>query len=249
MTFQSYSKEMNKWDINTTKVKVNEIYKSFQGEGVNSGCECVFLRLSTCNLHCSFCDTPYTWDWKKHDFNKETKMYSVAELAHKIRMFKIKHIVVTGGEPMLQQNQLYLLFKELTSYHRQYYFEIETNGTISPILEFAIMVNQFNVSPKTKNSDNDMKSLYDIYRRTLPEYDAYSGVSFKFVINTMDDIKEVEENFMNLITHNKIMLMPEGITREEIMQKDGWISEYCRAKGYQFSTRLHILKYGSKRGV
>lgn len=249
MTFQSYSKEMNKWDINTTKVKVNEIYKSFQGEGVNSGCECIFLRLSTCNLHCGFCDTPYTWDWKNYDFQKETKVYTIPELAHKIRMFKIRHIVVTGGEPMLQQNQLYLLFKELTSYHRQYYIEVETNGTIKPIFEFGMMVDRFNVSPKTANSGNDNEYLDKVYKDTLLEYDAFPNTTFKFVVNNREDINEIIDKFNCLVSSSKIMLMPEGRTAQEIIEKEGWLKECCQLYGFKYTTRLHILKYGNQRGV
>lgn len=249
MTFQNYEQEMNKWDINTTKIKVNEIYKSFQGEGVNSGCECVFLRLSTCNLHCGFCDTPYTWDWKRYNYKEETKEYTIPELAHKIRMFKTFHIVVTGGEPMLQQNQLYLLFKELQAYGKKYYFEIETNGTVLPKHEFAMMVDQFNVSPKTSNSGNNIELLDKVYAKTLPEYDAYPQVSFKFVINNKNDIEEVVEKFLPFIDMRKMMFMPEGKTPQEILEKSEWIKEYCVKTGIHFSTRLHILKYGSKRGV
>lgn len=240
---------MGKWDIHTTKLKVNEIYKSFQGEGINSGCDCIFLRLSTCNLHCSWCDTPYTWDWKKYDFNKETKVMTIPEVAHKIRMFKIRHLVITGGEPMLQQNQLFLLLNELNTIDRKYYVEIETNGTVIPEADFVSLIGNFNISPKTSNSGNNTEALYGIYKHTLPEYNHYSNVTFKFVINTLEDVVEIEEKFMSLIDRKKIMLMPEGRTSQEIQNKDGWIYEYCMAKGYKFSTRLHILKYGNQRGV
>src|SRR6476619_558983 len=91
-------------------LKISEIFNSIQGEGTFSGTSCIFLRLSTCNLKCSWCDTKYTWDWDNYDINKEIKEFNIEQVVEKILGFSnINHIVITGGEPLLQQDKLVLL--------------------------------------------------------------------------------------------------------------------------------------------
>lgn len=75
-------------------MKVNEIFCSLQGEGRWTGTPAVFLRLSGCNLRCSFCDTA-------HENGVEM---SVADILSAVTRFGVKHIVITGGEPTMQIN-------------------------------------------------------------------------------------------------------------------------------------------------
>ena len=83
-----------------------EVFHSIQGEGVSIGVPSVFLRLATCNLSCRWCDTKYTWDWANFNYNTEVVELDTAELRHKIQAFQCPHVVVTGGEPLLQQAEL-----------------------------------------------------------------------------------------------------------------------------------------------
>ena len=69
-------------DINSpiSNLKVSEIFDSIQGEGPSTGTPSIFLRLSTCNLKCSWCDTKYTWDWQNYDIKKEIKEISIEKI-------------------------------------------------------------------------------------------------------------------------------------------------------------------------
>lgn len=94
-------------------LKIVEIFHSIQGEGYNSGMSAIFIRLSNCNLNCSFCDT----DWSKGD------VMTIKEIKDKISKYNCKNIIWTGGEPTLQ------LDKEILSHFSEYFNCIETNGT------------------------------------------------------------------------------------------------------------------------
>ena len=122
-----------------------------QGEGKTAGKEVMFLRLAYCNLKCVFCDTPYTWQAKL--LKTEVHKMTIEDVITKLQNRKvIKSIVISGGEPLLQQKELISLCKWLRS--TNWWIEIETNGTILPNKELVNLVNQFNCSPKLSNSGN-----------------------------------------------------------------------------------------------
>lgn len=112
---------------------VNEIFNSFQGEGCNIGVPCTFIRLSGCNLNCSFCDTY---------FSQGNKM--TVEDVYKRCMHKL--IVITGGEPTLQAEELKVLIKLAQS--NDHIVAIESNGTYEHYDELGCYVV---VSPKREN--------------------------------------------------------------------------------------------------
>ena len=137
-------------------MKISEIFKSIQGEGINAGKNVVFLRTALCNLKCSWCDTKYTWDWDNFDYSKEVKELSINRVKEEIEQFNIKHLVITGGEPMMQADDLVELLSFLKP---DFYVEVETNGTIVPNKMLTDLVDQWNVSPKTSNSNNPLEML------------------------------------------------------------------------------------------
>ena len=163
----------------------------------------------------------------------------IESIYNEISKFGLKHLVITGGEPLLQQLSIIELLKKLG---QKWYVEIETNGTIIPKPELINLVDQFNFSPKLTNSGADLK---EIYKKTIPELNKIKQSWFKFVIDEPNDLKEIDDK----IDKKKIILMPQATTKEEILKKGQWINKYCIDKGYLFSTRDHILKYGKMRGV
>jgi len=259
-------KEMrNLLRLSDTMLKVSEIFVSIQGEGVSAGVPVVFIRLSLCNLSCKFCDTPYTFNWEGTDFKHDTKSYeqvkydprkeiisktpleifdNVCYLAHD----NIKRVVITGGEPLMQQKSS--AFVRLLSLLRIKGFdiEVETNGTIIPTDQVNEHITQYNVSPKLNNSGNSLKA-----RRKDSAYTFFviRGAYFKFVVSDYTDLKEIEELCkMYKIPADKVLLMPEGRTTEEITNRSQQIVKLCVDKGYRFCTRLHIHIWdGVKRGV
>ena len=222
-----------------------EIFYSLQGEGATAGTPSVFLRLATCNLACSWCDTKYTWDWEHYDYNQEVADLEVDIVAEHIQSFDCRRVVITGGEPLLQQKELTPLVAGLKT--QDFTFEVETNGTIPPGPGLARDIDQWNVSPKLGNSDNLLE------RREMPEvleaFCSLPGAYFKFVVQDSDDINEVcslRDKYG--LPGQRIVLMPQGQTPEAIACQSPWISEACIREGFRFSTRLHILLWGDKRG-
>lgn len=227
-------------------MKVSEIFTSIQGEGSNIGKPAVFLRLALCNLSCEWCDTKYTWDWKNFDYEKEVKEMTVEQVLEQLLNAGVTHLVITGGEPMLQQKDLTQLLRALKQ--KRFYVEVETNGTIQPMVEMLGLVDQWNVSPKLENSKNTVAA------REKPEcyrfFNSLAATNFKYVIEDPVDFREVQQLAEKYeISTDKIVLMPEAQTKEELAERSKWLIDLCRREGYRFSTRLQVALWGSRRGV
>lgn len=222
-----------------------EIFHSVQGEGVTAGEPAVFLRLATCNLACTWCDTRYTWDWANYEVDEQVMPMSAEEVEQRVTAFGTRRLVITGGEPMLQQRELATLAASLRD--RGYTCEVETNGTLEPRPEMAAAVSQWNVSPKLTNSGNDHARRE--VRPSLNAFAALDNAYFKFVIVEPGDVDEVSLLAGRYqLEPGKVILMPEGVTAEVLNERGSWLAEVCRDKGYRFSTRLHIQLWGDVRG-
>jgi 7-cyano-7-deazaguanosine (preQ0) biosynthesis protein QueE len=222
-----------------------EIFASIQGEGVSAGLPSTFIRLAICNLRCTWCDTAYTWDWEHYDRAEQTMPLSIDGAFAAITALPPRNIVITGGEPLIQRRQLERLVQELKV--RGYRIEVETNGTVSPG-ELRELVDQFNVSPKLAHSGNE--GLIRIDPPVLREFASLDSAFFKFVVQGEADLAEVEalrDQFA--VPPARVVLMPEGRTAAELTARSPWLAETCNQRGYRFSTRLHILIWGDKRGV
>ena len=222
-----------------------EIFHSIQGEGVTAGTPTAFLRLAVCNLTCTWCDTKYTWDWERYNRSTEVIEMTAEEVEERVVAFDTPHLVITGGEPMLQQRQLVPLTSALVK--RGYFCEVETNGTIVPEPEMATAVAQWNVSPKTASSGNRAE------KREVPSaVEAFSGLDnayFKFVIVEPTDVDEVRQLVDRYgVTADRVILMPEGVTATAIQERGKWVAEASVEHGFRFSTRLHITLWGDERG-
>lgn len=222
-----------------------EIFASIQGEGVSAGLPSTFIRLAICNLRCTWCDTAYTWDWDCYDRAEQTMPLGIDSAFDAITALSPRNVVITGGEPLIHRRQLEPLVQELKV--RGYRIEVETNGTVSPG-ELRELVDQFNVSPKLAHSGNE--GLTRIDPPVLREFASLDSAFFKFVVQDAADLAEVEdlrEQFS--IPPDRVVLMPEGRTATELTARSPWLAEACTERGYRFSTRLHILIWGDKRGV
>ncbi len=107
-------------DNGLNSLRVNEIFKSIQGESTYAGIPCVFVRLTGCNLRCSYCDTTYAYE--------EGIDISVNEIVNKIEGYGCKNVCITGGEPLLQRN-VYKLINLLKT--KSYKIFVETNGAMN----------------------------------------------------------------------------------------------------------------------
>lgn len=235
-----------------------EIFHTLQGEGVSVGLPSVFIRSSLCNLHCSWCDTAYTWNWEgskwehedgekfsKSEYLEEIETSAVAE---QVVGYGCLNVVLTGGEPLLQQLAWEEIITKLRDKDADYRFEVETNGTQLPNDFMAAEVNQWNVSAKLSNSGNAEKLR--INEQAMQFFAASDKAWFKFVVQTEQDLSEVQElQERYSINSERILLMPEGRDEATLQQRRLWLADLCRDQGYRFSDRLHIQLWGSKRGV
>ena len=225
-------------------MKISEIFESIQGEGNNAGIHAVFLRTSECNLKCVWCDTKYTWDWKNYDYSKEVNEMSIKEVRQSLEQFRIRHLVITGGEPLMQQDDLAEL---LTFLKPEFYVEVETNGTILPNNALSTLVDQWNVSPKTKNSGNplEMCEINECYTFFSKKKNCY----FKYVVESEDDLIEINQFISKYsLKKDRVLLMTQAITKEEILAKENNVFTISKKNSLGFSPRLHVMKWGSQRG-
>ena len=239
---------------------VNEIFgKTIQGEGPSAGIPATFLRLAGCNLACSFCDTPYTFNWKgtpfahteKFDKAQEARWMSFKEVSEALSVVTGRNaiLVITGGEPLLQQVRL-IPFLEAWLKPDYLWIEIETNGTIKPDKELCKMsMVKFNCSPKLSSSGKDNTLMKRIVSSALAEL-SMQGAIFKFVITDDKDMAEVMQLKNSYgISSRDIYLMPEGKTQEELATRQKFVVEKCIEYGFNYSPRLHVSLWGTRRKV
>lgn len=228
-------------------LRIAEIFDSIQGEGQHLGVPSTFVRLSGCNLRCWFCDTPYT------SWNPEGGMESVDSIVEQVLQFDSPHVVVTGGEPLLQPDVM-TLCAELRQRGR--YLTIETAGTVWCDVEAELM----SISPKLANSTppadrasrgwierhEQRRNSPETIRRMLKHYDC----QLKFVVDSAADLVEIESWLAQFqeVRAEQVWLMPQCRTAEELSDRAGWVAEAAAARGYHFANRLHIELYGNVRG-
>jgi len=226
---------------------VSEVFYSIQGEGPTMGVPAVFLRLAGCNLLCESktwrCDTIEVWQK-----GKATPFDEVFDETHLAAFKHNAHLVITGGEPLLHQHAIVdFLTRIFSSPSFAPVIEIETNGTIIPSEGIKRWVSKFNVSPKLANSG-------EIYERRVNEVALrhfanmrYKSM-FKFVVSKQEDLLDIEDEF-GFLPNGMIMLMPAGDTRAKLNKIRPIVIDMCKASGFWYSERLHIVAWNKKTGV
>jgi 7-carboxy-7-deazaguanine synthase len=230
---------------------VSEIFgPTFQGEGPSLGRRAGFVRLGRCNLDCGkgpgatwACDTPYTWDWDTHDPVAELQVLAVTAMVDSLSVMDIDLVVITGGEPLVQQRRLLPLLRALCE--RGWETEIETNGTIAPLPEVTASVTRFNVSPKLSGSG--VPAERGLRPDALTALRASGRAVFKFVVADPRELDEVAS-----VAHNyelaPIWIMPAGTTAEDVLSTGRTLADPVLARGWHLTTRLHVLLWGNQRG-
>ena len=225
-------------------MKIAEIFHSIQGEGILAGVPSAFVRLSGCNLRCVWCDTPYA-SWAPE--GSEMPVAAVVEAVRGAR-----HVVVTGGEPMIFADVV-----PLTESLRQLgiHVTIETAGTVFQAVSCDLM----SISPKLANStpvereDGRWAAHHDrlryqpeVLRALIGGYD----YQLKFVVSSPGDVPEIESMLRETgADRGRVLLMAEGTDPETIRERARWLVELCQQEGFRYSPRLHIDIWGNRRGV
>ncbi len=223
-------------------MRVAEIYESIQGEGFLTGTPSVFLRASGCNLRCGYCDTPYaSWEPEGDDL-------SVEEIVDQVLQRDVRHVVVTGGEPMLFA-ELIPLCRELVTQGR--HVTIETAGTLMLPVPCQLM----SISPKLSNSDpgpqadarwrrRHQKNRFApaVMRRLVNEY----PYQVKFVVDRPEDLEEVDRYLADFpeISRDRVMIMPQGTEPVSLALTGTWLQPYCRQHGFRYCPRMQVEWFG-----
>ena len=214
---------------------IAECFFSIQGEGVTAGVPAVFIRLQGCSVGCCWCDTKYSWD--------STGGHQVAleALLGEATAFPCRRAVITGGEP-LESSLFVPLVEGLKA--RGFTVEVETSGILPPP---PVPVDQWNVSLKLANSG--VPEARRINPEAIRDFRS-QGAWWKFVMTERSDVTEVLQLMERFaLARDRILLMPEGIRREEFLERSLWVVDECRRHGFRYSPRLQILLWGAKRGV
>jgi 7-carboxy-7-deazaguanine synthase len=199
-------------------------------------------------------NTPYTWDWTGKNgvvYDPKTELHpmSIDDVAKAVDAMQVSMLVVSGGEPLQQQDAIYALAIHMRRYYTLGTMEIETNGTIVPGKRLADLdYVRFNVSPKLSNSGNHIskREKVDAFRF----FTTHPQSVFKFVCRNAEDLNEVGIlQKMYYIPSGKIYIMPEGTSQEAILEHTRQISEEVLERQWNLTTRLHVLMYGNRRAV
>jgi 7-carboxy-7-deazaguanine synthase len=230
---------------------ISEIFHSIQGEGVLTGVPSVFVRTSGCNLRCRWCDTPYA-SWQLEG----TEM-SLAQIMEWVSRWPSRHVVLTGGEPMVARG-IHELAADLRDAGK--HLTIETAGTIAPD---GIACDLASLSPKLRHSTpregeiepgwierhERLRLQPDVLRAWL---DSGMEYQLKFVVASEPDMEEISALLASLdrkVPPDRVLLMPEGRSPDEIRDRSGWLVEQCKATGHRYCQRLHIELFGNTRGT
>lgn len=226
-------------------LRLSEVFDSLQGEGVSLGKPCRFVRLALCNLRCHYCDTKYTWDFEQYDYAREVRLSSVDALAEQMRNAPSGHVVITGGEPMLQQRALEQVFSRVSS---DIFLEVETNGTRAPLPSLAARVDQWNVSPKL-SSAGDSEALRIRPEALLALRDT-GRAYLKLVVESAQDRDEAEALRQRFEwPRERTLLMPEASSPEALAERSPAVAAWAQELSLRFSTRLHVSLWGGRRGT
>ncbi len=223
-------------------MRIAEIFKSLQGEGLLTGTPSVFVRVSGCNLRCRFCDTPFASWWPEgEELTIDRIVARVAELGE-------KHLVLTGGEPMIFAESVELT-QRLRALGR--HITIETAGT----RYLPVTADLMSISPKLSNSTPDAsvdtawagrhearRHAPEVVRRLVAEY----PYQIKFVVDSLEDCREVEKYLAQFpeIDRDRVLLMPMGTEPPRLAETAVWLEPYCNQHGLRFCPRRQVEWFG-----
>jgi 7-carboxy-7-deazaguanine synthase len=226
-------------------MRVSEIFYSLQGEGFLAGVPSVFVRLAGCPLRCRWCDTKYAWSELAGQDN------SVSGIVQTVQKWPSKFVVITGGEPMVKSD-LPALAGQLKACNR--HVTIETAGiAYIPDLPCDLM----SISPKLSNSTPDDPELAKIHEAerldiaVLRKLIAGYTYQLKFVVDSQDDLPEIQRTIEEIgnVDLEKVMLMPQATTRDELLAKSPMVADMCKQTGFTFCQRLQVLLWDNQRGT
>lgn len=229
-------------------IALNAVYGPVpQGEGPTAGHPRIFVRTYRCNLYCGWCDVPWTWNTDEYPMNNHMEKWRVHDLAAHLETMRAPRtgLVITGGEPMLQGRALTELMYRTEGWWT--FTEMETNGTRAPDSDpggLTHLIDQFNVSPKLRNSGNR-----DKHRGIDPEWRRVSNKIGKFVVTGPEELNEVAELADELqLAPNRIWVMPEARDVLTLTDRHRRIEHAVMERGWNLTTRMQVVGWGNEPG-
>jgi 7-carboxy-7-deazaguanine synthase len=223
---------------------ISETFTSLQGEGVLAGAPSFFIRTSGCNLRCRWCDTPYA-SWLP-----EGERRSVGSLVDEAVEAGVAHVVVTGGEPLLQR-EIGALTRGLAEAGR--HITVETAGSVDPEFHCDLL----SLSPKTANSDppgdhrerhRQLRLELEPVRRLLRRFPEHQ---LKFVVEGAGDLPEILLllDSVGVVETARVQLMAQGCSAAEVAERAPEVAALCLEHGFRYTPRLQLDLFGGGRGV
>jgi 7-carboxy-7-deazaguanine synthase len=223
---------------------ISETFSSIQGEGMLAGVPSFFIRTSGCNMRCRWCDTPYT------SWSAEGERRPLAQLIEETVRSGMRHVVVTGGEPLLQR-EIGAVTEALSA--AGLHVTVESAGTVDPHFRCDLL----SLSPKTANSDpsNAHRRRHRMLRldvspiaRLLHRFPEHQ---LKFVVEGAADLPEIQAMLSQLgrIDPARVLLMAQGRTAAEVAARAPEVAALCLEHGFRYTPRLHLDLFGGGRGV
>lgn len=227
-----------------TELPLSEVFgPTWQGEGPHTGRRVAFVRLGLCNLACSWCDTPYTWDHSRFDVAAECPDTDVSTIHEQILATGCSTVVLSGGEPLMHHQKLPALLLPRWEWH------VETNATIPPPTWWGALVAHTTLSPKIATTDPLGKRLKRHALTAWSEYGRDYPVAWKFVVTDpaqLDVVAAVVEDYA--IPDRDVWVMPEGTTATAVLDHHRALADALLATPWNTTTRLHTLLWGDERG-
>jgi len=230
---------------------INEIFYSLQGEGFLAGVPSVFVRFAGCPLRCRWCDTKYAWEQTSGQDDTITEIVqTVLRKESPGQQNQSKFVVITGGEPMINSD-LSKLVQELKTTDK--HITIETAGiAYLPDLPCDLM----SISPKLSNSEptepelavthEDSRLDIAVLQELLDNYE----YQLKFIVDSQEDLPEIQQTIEKIgsVNPEKVMLMPQAATRDELLAKSPMVADICKQTGFAFCQRLQVLLWNNQKG-
>lgn len=229
-------------------MKINELFYSLQGEGFLAGVPSVFVRLAGCPLRCRWCDTAYAWQ-ESSGVDRTTEF-----IVESLNRWHARHVVVTGGEPLLNEDGspragLDEMLQAMKAAGK--HITIETAGIA---YVSSLPCDLMSISPKLGNAFGTaaMGEAEDLVysRHAVRELIEHYDYQLKFVVEGKEDLPEIESLLMDVggVPREKVLLMPQARTRQELLEKSVEIAKLCEQNGYVLGQRLQVFLWEGRRG-
>jgi 7-carboxy-7-deazaguanine synthase len=224
-----------------TLVVAGVVGPTVHAQGPSAGRRCSVIQMGGCNLACTWCDTAFTWDSGRYDLSRELAYWPVPEVAAHALACRPSVVVISGGEPLLQQRSpAWTPLLDALAGHET---GLETNGTIAPSDDTLQRVSWITVSPKLAHSgdpawariNGDVLSRWGALARTR-------DIDFSFVVRDISDVGTIGSLVtIHGLPASRVWVTPEGTTAMTVLSRLREVAEATLTAGFNLSTRLTTL--------